>query len=239
MRAQSASLREEPCSSGEGMEEEAQTLGVAEGLPRSDRRGRQESSASGFHKQRRLAPLGSGEDRRLHEAISRAKAGDREAIRYLYCRYADNVYGYVCTILRDEHEAEDVTQNVFAKLISVIGKYERRAVPFSAWIMRIARNAALDHLRQRRPIPVEEVRSASSPSPDNGSGEALSDALARVPTEQREVVLMRHLIGLSPGEIAERVGKSEAAIHGLHHRGRAAARKELCALGARPATASA
>jgi len=194
---------------------------------------------NGFRKQRTLAPLASSEDRRLHEAIDRAKAGDRDAIRYLYCRYADNVYGYVCTILRDEHEAEDVTQNVFAKLMSVIGKYERRDVPFSAWILRIARNAALDHLRQRRAVPVEEVR---SPETSDGSpeliGETVSEALGRVPVEQRSVVLMRHLIGLSPGEIAERVGKSEAAIHGLHHRGRAAARRELGALNARPSTLS-
>ena len=59
--------------------------------------------------------------RRVATAVARAKQGDREALRYLYIQYADNVYGYVASIVKDEHEAEDVTQLVFAKLMTVIG----------------------------------------------------------------------------------------------------------------------
>ena len=73
----------------------------------------------------------------LARAIDRAKAGERDAIRFLYVRYADNVYGYVRSIVRGDHEAEDVTQEVFLKLIGAIGKYERRSVPFSAWLLRV------------------------------------------------------------------------------------------------------
>src|SRR6266542_5398541 len=69
-------------------------------------------------------------------AVARAKTGDREALRYLYVRYADNVYGYVLSIVRDQHDAEDVTQHVFGKLMTAIVKYEPRGVPFSAWILR-------------------------------------------------------------------------------------------------------
>src|ERR1700754_509552 len=87
------------------------------------------------------------------QAVARAKEGDREAVRFLYLQYADNVYGYVRSIIRDDYEAEDVTQHVFAKLMTVIGKYEERDVAFSAWIIRVARNVAVDHMRQRRPIP--------------------------------------------------------------------------------------
>ena len=57
--------------------------------------------------------------------------------------------------MRDYHEAEDITHNVFAKLMTAIAKYEERAVPFTAWIMRVARNAALDHLPARRAVPTE------------------------------------------------------------------------------------
>src|SRR6187431_2457360 len=66
--------------------------------------------------------------RTVAQAVARAKQGDREALRYLYIRYADNVYGYVASIVRDDYEAEDVTQHVFAKLITVIGKYQERDV---------------------------------------------------------------------------------------------------------------
>src|ERR1700751_1171971 len=96
-------------------------------------------------------------DEPVNRAVVAAKAGDMEAIRFLYMRYKDNVYGYVLSIVREQHEAEDCTQQVFMKLISAIQKYEPRSVPFTAWILRVARNIAIDHLRQRRVVPQEEV----------------------------------------------------------------------------------
>src|SRR6201999_1390609 len=103
---------------------------------------------------------GSGDSRLVQQAVSRAKQGDTEGIHFLYVRFSDDVLRYVNSFVRDRHEAEDITQNVFAKLMTAIGKYEERAVPFTAWIMRVARNAALDHLRARRAFPTEEVRVA-------------------------------------------------------------------------------
>ena len=165
------------------------------------------------------------ENRVVDQAIARAQSGDPEAVRFLYMRYADNVYGYVRSIVKDHHEAEDVTQHVFAKLMTVIAKYERRSVPFSAWILRVARNVALDQMRQRRPVPSEDVREPD-PSADGDSERhrslVLRDALATLPEDQREVVVLRHLVGLTPGEIAGRLGRTEPSVHGLHHRGRGA-----------------
>ena len=168
--------------------------------------------------------------RRVAQAVARAKEGDREAVRFLYLQYADNIYGYVRSIVRDDFEAEDVTQQVFAKLITVIGKYQEREVSFSAWIMRVARNVAVDHLRRRRAIPCEEVRELEPGAEDDASRNRslmLKDALASLPAEQREVIVLRHLVGLSPGEIAGRLGRTEPSIHGLHHRGRGALRTAL------------
>lgn len=175
----------------------------------------------------------------LQRAIVLAKEGDRDAVHYLYVRYADSVYGYIRSIVRDEHEAEDLTHHVFAKLMKSIHKYEPRDVPFSAWILRVARNVALDHKRQARSVPVEEVRS-SSDADDNGNHQrvrCLKEALSCLPEDQREVLVLRHVLGLSPGEIAERLDKSEGSIHGLHHRGRAALKLALVELEAGPVTA--
>jgi RNA polymerase sigma-70 factor, ECF subfamily len=175
----------------------------------------------------------------VSRAVKRAQEGDREALGFLYARYADNVCGYVRSIVRDQHEAEDITQHVFAKLIHVIGKYEERDVPFFAWILRVARNVAVDHLRRHRTIPVEDVRMDDR----NGNHQAnadrlteLREALATLPRDQREVLVLRHFAGLSPTEIAERMGRSEPSIHGLHHRGRRALTLELASRGAAPAT---
>jgi len=169
-------------------------------------------------------------------AIARAKEGDEDAIRYLYLRYADNVYGYVCSIVRDEHEAEDVTQGVFVKLPARLERYKPQLVPFSSWLMRVAHNAAIDHVRSRRCIPVEEVRDVDAAIDDAGGDrlEALRTALAVMPEDQREVLVLRFIGGLTPGEIAERMGRSENAIHALQHRGRRRLRTELESLEARP-----
>ncbi len=168
-------------------------------------------------------------DPAIPAAVRRAQGGDREALRFLYLRYKNNVYGYVLSILRDEHDAEDVTQHVFLKLMTVLDRYEPRKVPFSAWVIRVARNVAVDHQRQRRPLPCEEVFEASQPAdePDRQLRWGLDDALRELPDDQRDVVLLRHLVGLSPGEIAEQMDRTEASVHGLHHRARQALRREL------------
>lgn len=184
-----------------------------------------------------------GDEKRLvSRAVKRAQEGDRAAIGFLYARYADNVYGYVRSIVHDPHDAEDITQHVFAKLMHVIGKYEEREVPFFAWVLRVSRNVALDYVRRPRPVPVEEVR-ASDEGDDDPAGRArmndLHEALAALPSEQREVLVLRHLVGLSPTEIAELTGRTEGSVHGLHHRGRRTLTADLQRRGAAPATAAA
>ena len=165
-----------------------------------------------------------------------------DAIQFLYVRYADDVYGYVQSIVRDSHEAEDITQNIFAKLERSIVKYEQREVPFTAWILRVARNAALDDMRSvrnRRMIPCEEVRTTDNWHDDIELErmDSLRRALEQLPHAQREVLVLRHVAGLTPGEIAERLDKTEGSIHGLHHRGRHALQAALREFEAAPLTA--
>jgi RNA polymerase sigma-70 factor, ECF subfamily len=180
-----------------------------------------------------------GASKLVQEAVTRAKAGDSEGLHFLYVRYAADVQRYVESFVHDHHEAEDITQNVFAKLMGAIKKYEQREVPFAAWIMRVARNAALDHMRARRAIPTEEVRIA-----DNGNAQTsvnrsrdLRHALEQLPEDQREVLILRHIAGLTPVEIAAALSKSESSVHGLHHRGRRTLQAKLIELDAAPVVA--
>jgi RNA polymerase sigma-70 factor (ECF subfamily) len=180
--------------------------------------------------------------REVRLAIARAKEGDRDAVRFLYIRYSDNVYGYIRSIVRDEKDAEDITQQVFLKLMTVITRYEECGVPFSGWLLRVARNAALDHLRRHRAIPTEDVTATYGGHSDDDSldrARSLRTALDALPEEQRNVVVMRHVIGLTPPEIAEQMGRSESSIHGLHHRGRRALKQELLRLQSAPSTTAA
>jgi RNA polymerase sigma-70 factor (ECF subfamily) len=170
-------------------------------------------------------------------AVARAKEGDQEALRFLYVTYSHNIYGYVRSIVRDDHEAEDVTQHVFTKLMTTLAKYDERGVPFFAWLLRFARNVAIDHMRANRLTPTDTVLDPNeSAGADLDRSDVVKAALATLPHEQRQVVILRHVVGLTPGEIADRMGRSEGSIHGLHHRGRRALRRELERLESTPLT---
>ena len=186
---------------------------------------------------------GETNSRLVSQAIKRAQAGDRDALGFLYARYADNIYGYVRSIVHNHHEAEDITQHVFTKLMRVIGKYEERDVPFFAWALRVARNVTMDYIRSERLIPVEEIRKADErEEADPAAGGRMQDlreALDTLPVAQREVLILRHVAGLSPVEIAKLTGKSEGSIHGLHHRGRRTLAAELASRGMAPTTMAA
>ena len=185
----------------------------------------------------RRAPVEPLDERRIRRLVTAAQAGDREAMHVLYVSFAPGLRAYVARIV-GRHDAEDVTQQVFAKLIHELPSYRPGEAPFSAWLLRVARNLAVDHLRRSRRAPCAEV----------GVGEAVADearrertallreALSGLPSAQREVLLLHHLVGLSPGEIADSLGRSVHSIHCLHNRGRSAARTALDRLGARPAT---
>jgi RNA polymerase sigma-70 factor, ECF subfamily len=182
---------------------------------------------------------GDADSRLVQDAVAHAKSGDPEGLHFLYLRYAPDVQRYVNSVVHDSHEAEDITQGVFAKLITTIAKYEQREVPFTAWILRVARNAALDHMRAKRAIPTEDVRVADTGQAQVGidRSRALRQALERLPDDQREVLVLRHVVGLSPLEIAETIGKTESSVHGLHHRGRRSLKSSLTELGAAPVVA--
>jgi RNA polymerase sigma-70 factor, ECF subfamily len=194
-------------------------------------------SESGFRAHTALQPV----DREITNAIARAKEGDSEAIRVIYLRYKDNVYGYVLSFVRDQHEAEDITQHVFLKLMSVLHKYRPGEAPFTSWLLRVARNVALDHMRRRRSLLCEEVHDPSHQSDDSGDDRrrGLEQALELLPEEQRSVIVLRHLVGLTPGEIAVRMGRTEPSIHGLHHRARQTLKRELMALDCGPSARAA
>jgi RNA polymerase sigma-70 factor (ECF subfamily) len=193
-----------------------------------------------FHGKRALdAERRPGE---VARAVARAKQGDRTAMRYLYLRYADNVYGYARSIVQNDHDAEDVVQQVFTRVLTAIESYELRSVPFSAWILRITHNLAIDYVRRRRRTVDESQVAIAEPRPQHETSQlrgVLRDALAQLPEVQREIVMLRHLGGYTPGEIAEYLGRSEDSIHGLHHRGRRALQAALTRAGAAPCTVAA
>jgi RNA polymerase sigma-70 factor (ECF subfamily) len=162
----------------------------------------------------RRAPAGDGRQEAwtLH-AIARAKQGDGQAVRYLCSQYSSVVRMYLKSLLRDPDLVDDVVQTTFLKLLTRIDRYEPQEVPFEAWLLRVARNAAFDELRRRR------TRESRPIVDDDGVilagdeiGGALWEALERLPVAWREVLVLRHVVGLSVPEVAERLGTTPRSV---------------------------
>src|SRR5919197_2169875 len=177
-------------------------------------------------------------------AVQRASDGDGEAMGGLYARYAGRVYSHARRMMRDRHDAEDVTQLVFLKLTWTLDRYDERSGDFCAWLLRVARNQAIDELRRRRPVLLAEVyASGSHPDAEDRSDEtsalragALRAALAELSADQREVIVLRQFMGQRPREIADRMDRSEGSVHALYHRGRMAMKASLANAESAPAT---
>jgi RNA polymerase sigma-70 factor, ECF subfamily len=179
----------------------------------------------------------AGDEREVRRLVERARDGDGDAMQALYVRFAGGVLLYVGRIV-PQRDAEDVTQQVFAKLLTELDRYRPGEAPFSAWVLRVARNQAIDYVRRSRLVPCEEVRGPDDVADDAARecASSLREALAGLTADQRNVLVLRHLVGLSPAEIAEQLGRTVRSVHCLHHRGRSAARTALHDLGAAPAT---
>jgi RNA polymerase sigma-70 factor, ECF subfamily len=212
---------------------EGGTMGVSQGVEAVDRVGVAPLFAS---------PHGGVDDevaqRRTRRAIARVvEDGDREALRDLYLRYSGLVYRHVRAVIRDEHEAQDITQLVFLKLIAALRGYDPGHGPFRPWLLRVARNLAIDEIRRRRAVPAGQLPDGPSDETSRLRATALYDALAALSADQREVLVLRQMVGLLPAEIAERMDRTEGSVHALHHRARAAMRASLVSLEAAPSTA--
>ena len=178
------------------------------------------------------------EELAVRRLVQRAKAGDHDAMRQLYVRFAPQVHDCVKRIVVDPDDADDVTQQIFAKLLTELWRYEPGEAPFRAWILRVSHNAAIDHLRRTRAVPCAEIWTIDehADEPPLERRASLREALASLTAGQRDVLVLRHVVGLTPEEIARRLGRSLRAVHCLHQRGRAAACTALDELGSAPAT---
>jgi len=186
----------------------------------------------------------SGEE----ELVQRAQSGDSRALGALYRRYVDRVYSFIEFRVREPSVAEDLTQEVFVQVLRGIGAMQWQGA-LGPWILRIARNAVVDHWRRagRRP---ESALVSGRRSEEKGDGlleripapgvaaeleavEAFLDrrrimeAAARLTELQQQVVALRFAAGLSVRETAAAMGRSEGAVKNLQHHALRALRRDL------------
>jgi RNA polymerase sigma-70 factor, ECF subfamily len=156
-------------------------------------------------------------DAALVRAAQRGSAG---AYDELFARHWPRAYRAACLVCGDADAAEDVAQEAFLAAIRALDRFDRRR-PFGPWLHRIVVNRAIDHTRARalrREVAGERAPEPVAPetaAPD----EELVEALAALAVEQRAVVVLRHLLGYAPKEIAQLLDLPRGTVNSRLRRG--------------------
>jgi RNA polymerase sigma-70 factor, ECF subfamily len=150
-------------------------------------------------------------DARLVERLPQDRSG--EELRELYRRYAGELFGFACNALGDREVAEEVVQDVFARLWRHAGDYDPGKASVRTWLYAIARNRIVDARRRAatrpglaQPEAEERVEELDRELEQAVLRWQVAAALARLSPEHREVIRLSHWGGLSLREIAERKG---------------------------------
>jgi RNA polymerase sigma-70 factor (ECF subfamily) len=170
------------------------------------------------------------------ELVALAAKGDRVAFGALYERYVYKVFRHVYYLTNDPHTAEDLTAQTFLNALEAIHRYEDRGVSLLAWLLRIAHNLTINHKKVRKngasPLP-EWVEVEGTDFIPEASCEAKSDGervwagVRRLRGDQRQVIIMRFVDGLSYPDIARVLGKSIGAVRVIQYRALHSLRRKL------------
>ncbi|WP_460850950.1 sigma-70 family RNA polymerase sigma factor [Nocardioides montaniterrae] len=166
---------------------------------------------------------------RLIGLVELARGGDAEAFGMLFDHYQPSVYRFLYYRTRSVVVAEDLTSETFFRALRNMGSFRWQGKDFGAWLMTIARNLATDHFkagRTRLELTTEDMALhddiAEGPEHEvlaHLTNEILLEALTKLPSEQRDCLIMRFLQGLSIAETAQALSRSDGAIKQLQLRG--------------------
>jgi len=170
------------------------------------------------------------------DLLRRARAFDEDALAQVYDKFYAPIYRYVYHHLGDVRTAQDLTGEVFRRFLEALreGRGPRRHL--QAWLYRVAHNLVVDELRRfqhRDHLPLDAARTvASEVDPEEQAEihlarERARAALNRLTPDQRQVIILRFLEGLSINEVAHIVGKPAGAVKALQHRALNALRRHL------------
>ncbi len=167
--------------------------------------------------------------------VEQAKKGEQSAFAQIYEENFDRIYRYIIVRIRNQAEAEDLTEQVFLKALESIRSYKWKGTPFSAWLYRIAHNQVVDWQRKmskRQNLPLSDVIvgggvDTASVAELNLTMDDLRIAITKITDLQRQVIVLRFTSGLSIAETAKSLGKSDGAVKALQHSALVALRKAM------------
>jgi RNA polymerase sigma-70 factor (ECF subfamily) len=168
--------------------------------------------------------------------VDAARAGDELALAELYNLYFPRVYRYILARTGNPYDAEDLTEEVFLRVVDAIERFQWREAPFSAWLFRIAHNAVISQRRKEgargRSSPLSEALPVNSQGPEEMVENHLAlneimKAAETLPEAQRRVIGLRFAAGLSVAETARTMGKGEGNVKVIQHKAIAKLREML------------
>ncbi|MFH1085047.1 MAG: sigma-70 family RNA polymerase sigma factor [Chloroflexota bacterium] len=167
--------------------------------------------------------------------LTRALTYDGAALGELYEQYAPKIYTYILYQVGDDRLAEDLTANVFRKMLDAVRASKGWQQSFTSWLYRIAHNVVVDHYRRARnteSLPLDERLASGTDDPvatveRRLSREDIKQALLCLTLDQREVIALKFFEGFSNLETAHVMGKTEGAIKSLQYRALGALRRQL------------
>jgi RNA polymerase sigma-70 factor (ECF subfamily) len=172
-------------------------------------------------------PAGVAARARSDRALVRAaQRGDARALEGLFRAHWEMAHRAAYLVVHDAAAAEDIAQEAFLAAVRALDRFDRRR-PFAPWLHRIVVNRAIDHARARalrREVALAEPPDAAAPE---GELAGIVDALAVLPPDQRAVVVLRHLLGYTPGDIARLLGLPRGTVNSRLRRGLDALRERL------------
>jgi RNA polymerase sigma-70 factor, ECF subfamily len=152
--------------------------------------------------------------------VRAAQRGDADALAALFRAHWGMAHRAAYLVVHDAGAAEDIAQEAFLAAIRALDRFDRRR-PFAPWLHRIVLNRAIDHARARalrREVAVAEPADAAAPE-EPGRRDELVAALAGLPPDQRAVIVLRHLLEYTPGEIAALLDLPRGTVNSRLRRG--------------------
>jgi RNA polymerase sigma-70 factor (ECF subfamily) len=158
--------------------------------------------------------------RRERALVRAAQQGDAAALEALFRAHWPAAYRAAWFVVRDAQAAEDIAQEAFLSAVAALDRFDRRR-PLAPWLKTIVARRAIDALRARnlrREVGDAPLEVLPAPERTPAAGD-LEDALAALPDDQRTVVVLRHVLELTPGEIAEVLGLPRGTVNSRLRRG--------------------
>jgi RNA polymerase sigma-70 factor, ECF subfamily len=152
--------------------------------------------------------------------VRAAQRGSAEAFAELFRRHWPRAHRAAWLVVHDATAAEDVAQEAFLAAVRALDRFDRRR-PFGPWLHRIVVNRAIDYARARE-LRREVADAGIEPAvvdEQQAPGDDVLAALAALPPDQRAVIVMRHLLGFTPGEIASALGLPRGTVNSRLRRG--------------------